>query len=123
MKKSLIVTGASRGIGAATAILSAREGWQVCVNYRSHAEEAEETLRGVRKAGGTGIAVQADVGDGMRTASGPPGLLPGISTRVWVRWVSCCTARFPRFFQASATLGVNPSLPARRTKALSKVII
>ena len=63
MKKSLIVTGASRGIGAATAILSAREGWQVCVNYRSHAEEAEETLRGVRKAGGMGIAVKADVGD------------------------------------------------------------
>lgn len=63
MKKSLIVTGASRGNGAATAILSAREGWQVCVNYRSPAEEAEETLRGVRKAGGTGIALQADVGD------------------------------------------------------------
>ena len=63
MPKSLIVTGASRGIGAATAILAARDGWEVCVNYHSHADEAEETLRGVRKAGGTGIAVKADVAD------------------------------------------------------------
>jgi NAD(P)-dependent dehydrogenase (short-subunit alcohol dehydrogenase family) len=63
VQKSLIVTGASRGIGAATAILAARQGWQVCVNYNSHADEAERTLHAVREAGGIGIAMKADVGD------------------------------------------------------------
>lgn len=63
MAKTVIVTGASRGIGAATAILAARDGWDVCINYRSHPDEADETLRAVRKAGANGIAVKADAGD------------------------------------------------------------
>ncbi len=63
MTRSVIVTGASRGIGAATAVLAARDGWEVCINYRSHADEAEETLRSIRSTGGRAIAVKADVAD------------------------------------------------------------
>lgn len=63
MQRSVIVTGASRGIGAATAIAAAREGWEVCINYRSHADEAEATLRAVRAFGAKAIAVAADVAD------------------------------------------------------------
>jgi NAD(P)-dependent dehydrogenase (short-subunit alcohol dehydrogenase family) len=63
LTRSVIVTGASRGIGAATAVLAARDGWEVCINYRSHADEAEETLRSIRSTGGRAIAVKADVAD------------------------------------------------------------
>jgi NAD(P)-dependent dehydrogenase (short-subunit alcohol dehydrogenase family) len=61
MSKSLVVTGASRGIGAATARLAAREGWQVCVNYNSHGDEAEAVAGEIRAAGGTAIAMKADM--------------------------------------------------------------
>ena len=63
MDKVLLITGASRGIGAATARLAARRGWSVAVNYATNAQAAEEVVRGIREAGGTALAVQADVGD------------------------------------------------------------
>ncbi len=55
-----IVTGSSRGIGAATARLLAANGAKVTVNYRMHREKAEEVLAGIRRDGGEGIVVQAD---------------------------------------------------------------
>ena len=62
MKKVVLITGASRGIGAATARLAARRGYAVCVNYREHREAAESVVHEISAAGGTAIAVSADVG-------------------------------------------------------------
>jgi len=59
----LLITGASRGIGAATARLAARQGWAVAVNYATNAQAAQEVVHDIRSAGGTALAVQADVGD------------------------------------------------------------
>ena len=57
----LIVTGSSRGIGAATAVLAAADGYAVCINYRERAERAEEVVQAIHDAGGDAIAVPADV--------------------------------------------------------------
>ena len=59
----MIVTGGSRGIGAATARLAAREGYDVCVNYVRDAAAAEKVTAEVRAAGRRAIAVQANVGN------------------------------------------------------------
>ena len=56
-----LVTGASSGIGQATAIALAREGARVAVNYLKNAAGAEETVDTVRKAGGDAFALRADV--------------------------------------------------------------
>jgi len=61
MPGSLIVTGASRGIGAATAILAARRGYRVCINYLSDPRAAEGVADTIRGTGGTAVAIQADV--------------------------------------------------------------
>jgi glucose 1-dehydrogenase len=58
-----VVTGASLGIGRATAVAFGREGARVVVNYRSHREQAEEVVQAVRAVGSQAIAVQADVAD------------------------------------------------------------
>ena len=63
MKPILLITGASRGIGAATAVLAAQQGWAVAVNYASNASAANHVVQQIQAAGGTAIAVQADVGD------------------------------------------------------------
>jgi NAD(P)-dependent dehydrogenase (short-subunit alcohol dehydrogenase family) len=57
----VIITGASRGIGAATARLAAQRGYAVCVNYASNREAADGVVTEIAKAGGRAIAVQADV--------------------------------------------------------------
>jgi 3-oxoacyl-[acyl-carrier protein] reductase len=58
-----LITGGSRGIGAATARLLGSRGMRVVVNYRSSSEEAEQVVASIRSAGGQAIAVQADVRD------------------------------------------------------------
>lgn len=61
MNKTAIITGAGRGIGAATAKLFARYGYAVCVNYKTNSEAAEAVQSSITKAGGHCIAVQGDV--------------------------------------------------------------
>ena len=63
MKKTVLITGGGRGIGAACARLAGGQGYQVCVNYRSDAESAAGVVRAIEEGGGTAFAVQADVAE------------------------------------------------------------
>ena len=61
MKKVAVITGASRGIGAATALLLAQKGYSVCVNYRNAEDKAQKIVSSILKQNGNAIAVQADI--------------------------------------------------------------
>ncbi len=61
--KALIITGASSGIGAATAVLAARQGWRVLVNYRSDLDAAENIVDQIRKNEGIAKSFCADISD------------------------------------------------------------
>ena len=62
MKPIALITGGSRGIGAATALLAAQKGFAVAVNYTANALAADEVVRQILAGGGTAITVQGDVG-------------------------------------------------------------
>ena len=61
MDEVLLVTGGSRGIGAATALLAARKGYAVAVNYTSNEAAAADVVRAIQAGGGKAFAVHADV--------------------------------------------------------------
>ena len=61
MDQVLLVTGASRGIGAATALLAAAKGYAVAENYTANAAAADHVVGRIRAGGGKAIAVRADV--------------------------------------------------------------
>ena len=63
MKKVALVTGSSRGIGAAVAAALSREGWAVCINYIERRDKAEDLAAALRAAGGEVLVQQADVAD------------------------------------------------------------
>ena len=60
--KVMLITGASRGIGAATARLAAKRGWNIAVNYASNRGAAEAVVADIAKSGRKAIAIQADIG-------------------------------------------------------------
>jgi len=59
----MLITGASRGIGAATARLAGQNGYAVCVNYVSNREQAEKVVKDIEACGAKAISVQADISD------------------------------------------------------------
>ncbi len=63
MAKVLLVTGGSRGIGAAICRLGARDGYDVAINYAGHADAAEAVADDVRKQGRRALTIQGDIRD------------------------------------------------------------
>jgi NAD(P)-dependent dehydrogenase (short-subunit alcohol dehydrogenase family) len=61
MNKVIVITGGSRGIGAATARLAGARGYTVCVNYRQNHDAAHKVVRAIEAGGSRAIAAQADV--------------------------------------------------------------
>ena len=63
IQRTVLITGGSRGIGAATSWLCAQRGWAVAVNYTSDAAAAQAVVARIQAGGGTALAMQADVAD------------------------------------------------------------
>lgn len=61
MKKVIIITGSSRGIGAATALKAASQGYAVCINYLHHLQDANNIVDKINNQGGEAIAIAADI--------------------------------------------------------------
>jgi NAD(P)-dependent dehydrogenase (short-subunit alcohol dehydrogenase family) len=61
MNRIIVITGGSRGIGAATARLAAQRGYAVCISYLQNSEAAHSVVGNITQGGGTAIAVRADV--------------------------------------------------------------
>ena len=59
----IVVTGSSRGIGAEIGRQAAAAGWKVCLNYSNSEDEADRVVAEIREAGGSAIALQADIAD------------------------------------------------------------
>lgn len=60
--RTVLITGASRGIGAATALLAAARGWRVAISYASNAVAADTVVSAIAAQGGDAFAIRADVG-------------------------------------------------------------
>lgn len=65
----LVVTGASTGIGAATALLAAQRGWDVAISYKANAAAAEQVAAGIRAAGRRALVMRADAADEAQTVA------------------------------------------------------
>ena len=80
MRRVAVITGASRGIGAATALVLAKRGFRVVVNYRASGQQAEEVVAAIREAGGEAVAIRADV-----TAPGEVAAMADETEKRWGR--------------------------------------
>lgn len=69
MSKVMLITGASRGIGAATARLAAAQGYALCLNFHHRQDAAQQLLEELQNAGAHAIAVAADVADEAQVAT------------------------------------------------------
>ena len=63
MSQVILITGSSRGIGAATALSAAKMGYRVAVNYNHHSNRANSVVESIRHCGGDAIAIKADICD------------------------------------------------------------
>jgi NAD(P)-dependent dehydrogenase (short-subunit alcohol dehydrogenase family) len=78
MTKAILITGGSRGIGRATALLAAERGWRVAIGYVAAEAAAAETVAAIEAAGGQGLALRADVAEEAEVVA----LFDGAATRL-----------------------------------------
>ena len=140
----LLITGASRGIGAATARLAAAQGWDVAINYTTNEADAEAVADAVRAAGRRALTLCADVADeGQvramfttldRHAADGGGVLAGLVNNAGVvdqaaRLDEMSGSRLERMFaildtlaaQPDATAGLAPPPPAAFAQILGRL--
>ncbi|WP_256013979.1 SDR family oxidoreductase [Desertivirga xinjiangensis] len=112
--KTMLITGASRGIGAATALLAAEQRFAVAVNYHQNKAAADKVVAEIISAGGTAVAIQADISkeeDVIRLFSETDRLLGNLSSLVnnagilerQMRLEDMDAARLQRIFTANIT--------------------
>ncbi len=135
----VLVTGASRGIGRATALLLAERGYSLGLNYRKSAERAREVLRAVEARGARAILLKADVGDERQVGrmvrsfvdefGSVYGLVnnaglyerrpfPVLAPRMWERTIRtnltgvylCCRAALPHFVEGGRIVNLSSNL-------------
>ncbi|KKJ76957.1 sugar dehydrogenase [Kiloniella litopenaei] len=63
MNKVMLVTGGSRGIGAAISKMAAANGYSVAINYHAHTDAADDLVREIKVLGGVALAIKADISD------------------------------------------------------------
>src|SRR5271165_6114430 len=110
--KALLITGASRGIGRASALLAAKHGWSVGVNYRNDVDAAEDVVCKITKAGGRAVplkgdvAIEADIVAIFEQATQALGLLTGVVANAGIiaptaRLVEMSAERMRRVFEVN----------------------
>jgi NAD(P)-dependent dehydrogenase (short-subunit alcohol dehydrogenase family) len=112
LPKALLITGASRGIGRATALLASQRGWSVGVNYREDVDAAERVVHTIAKGGGRAVPLKGDVSNEAEAvamfeqATQALGLLTGVVANAGIiaptaRLVDMSAERMRRVFEVN----------------------